>query len=77
MVERNDDLVVELYRDDVSVSVDGRELPGLPPSVRRVLDDASSTGYVGPVFGRVLKREVRRTNYVLKGDQKLELEVIR
>ncbi len=75
-VERNDDLVVELYRDDASVSVDGRELPGLPPSVRRVLDDASSTGYVGPVFGRVLKREVRRTDYVLQGDQKLELEVI-
>ena len=77
VVERNDDLVVELYRDDASVSVDGRELPGLPPSVRRVFGDASSSGYVGPVFGRVLKREVRRTNYVLQGDQKLELEVIR
>ena len=75
-VERNDDLVVELYRDDASVSVDGRELPGLPPSIRRVLDHASSSGYVGPVFGRVLRRAVRRTDYVLQGDQKLELEVI-
>ena len=75
--ERNDDLVAELYRPDASLSVDGRELPGLPPSVRQVLEDASSSGYVGPVFGRVLQRQVRRTSYVLQGDQRLELEVVR
>jgi hypothetical protein len=74
---RNDDLVVELYRPDASLSVDGRELPGLPPSVRQVLDDASSSGYVSPVFGRALKREVRRTRYVLRGAQQVELEVVR
>lgn len=75
--ERDDDLVVELYRPEPSLSLDGRELPALPPSARAVLDQGGSIGHVGPIKGRVLLRQRVRTPYALEGEQSLELNVRR
>ena len=36
-----------------------------------------SSGHVGPVHGRVVLRKQLRTQYVLQGQQQLELEVSR
>ena len=73
--ERNDELIVELYRQEESLTVDGRELPGLPPSARFILEQGNSSGRLGPVHGRVIQRQRVRTDYVLSGEQSLELMV--
>jgi hypothetical protein len=75
--ERDDDLIVELYRPESGLTLDGRELPGLPPSARAVLDQERSAGRVGPIKGRVLLRQRVRTTYVLAGEQSLELNLRR
>jgi hypothetical protein len=75
--ERDDDLIVELYRPEPGLTLDGRELPGLPPSARAVFDQGGSVGHVGPIKGRVLLRQRVRTAYVLAGEQSLELSVRR
>lgn len=75
--ERDDELVVELYRPEPGLTLDGRELPGLPPSARAILEQGRSAGRVGPVQGRVLLRQRLRTAYVLSGEQTLELTVRR
>lgn len=75
--ERDDDLLVELYRPEPGLSIDGRELPGLPPSARAVLDQGRSAGHMGPIKGRVLLRLRVPTAYVLEGEQSLELTLRR
>ncbi len=71
--ERNDELIVELYRSQPSLTLEGRELPGLPPSVRSILEAERSSGHLGPVHGQVILRQRIRTDYVLSGAQTLEL----
>jgi hypothetical protein len=71
--ERNDELIVELYRSEPSLTLEGRELPGLPPSVRSILKEERSSGHLGPVHGQVILRQRIRTEYVLSGAQTLEL----
>ncbi|MCC7265170.1 MAG: hypothetical protein IT369_21905 [Candidatus Latescibacteria bacterium] len=75
--ERDDDLVVELYRPEPSLSLEGRELPALPPSARAVLDQEHSAGRVGLVAGRVLLRRQVHTALVLEGEQSIELNLRR
>ncbi len=75
--ERDDDLVVELYRPEPGLSLEGRELPALPPSARAVLDQERSSGRVGPIAGRVLLRRQVHTAFVLAGEQSLEINVRR
>ena len=75
--ERDDDLIVELYRPEPGLSMEGRELPSLPPSARAVLDQERSAGRMGPIKGRVLLHQRVRTAYVLSGEQSLELNVRR
>ena len=73
--ERSDELIVELYRSESSLTIDGRELPGLPPSARAILEQGNSSGHLGPVYGQVIQRQRQRTDYVLSGEQTLELTV--
>jgi len=73
--ERDDELILELFRREESLTVDGRELPGLPPSARAILEGGNSAGHLGPVHGQVVLRQRRRTDYVLSGEQTLELTV--
>jgi hypothetical protein len=72
---RDDELIVELYRSEPGLAIDGRELPGLPPSARAILEGATSSGHFEPVHGQVVLRRRVRTDYVLSGEQALKLEV--
>ena len=74
---RRDDLVIELFRPEAAMSVDGRELPGLPPSAHAVLSADTGSGRVAPVSGRVVGRSQVRTRYALSGERSLPLEIRR
>ena len=74
---RRDDLVVELFRPEPAMSVDGRELPGLPPSAHAVLSADTGSGRVAPVSGRVVAGSKVRTRYALAGERTLPLEIRR
>ena len=68
-----DELVVEIFRAGPGFTVDGRELPGLPPSALAVLSADRSAGHLGPVQGEVVLRHTLTTNYVLSGEQSLDM----
>ncbi|MEW6749913.1 MAG: hypothetical protein AB1505_02930 [Candidatus Latescibacterota bacterium] len=72
---RDDQLVVEVFHQEESYVVGGRELPALPPSARTVLAQDASAGHTGPVHGRVLLRQSVPSDYVLSGEQVLQLTV--
>jgi len=72
---RDDELIIELYRSESGLAIDGRELPGLPPSARVILEGATSSGHFEPVHGQVVLRRRVRTEYVLSGEQAIQLEV--
>ena len=68
-----DELVVEVFRANPGFTVDGRELPGLPPSALAVLSADRSAGHLGPVQGEVVLRHTLTTDYVLSGEQSLDM----
>ncbi len=72
MPGRADELVVEVLRTKAGVTVDGREMPSLPPSARAVLTSSSSSGHLGPVTDEVLLRLRLPTPYSLSGEQFIE-----
>ncbi|MFH1572010.1 MAG: hypothetical protein ABIL09_28730, partial [Gemmatimonadota bacterium] len=74
--QRDDELVVELYRAEEGLSVDGRELPGLPLSARAVLQADPSAGRVGAIHGRVLARARLATPFALSGEQVAQLSLL-
>ena len=69
------ELVIELFRPGSGFTIDGRELPDLPPSAHAVLTAERSAGRLGLVQGEVLLRRTVDTDYVLAGEQSLELTV--
>lgn len=75
--ERDDELVLELYRPEPGLSLEGRELPNPPPSARAVMEQEHSAGRVGSVAGQVLLRRQVLTAFVLEGEQALEINVRR
>ena len=68
-----DELVVEVFRAEPGFTVNGRELPGLPPSALAVLSADRSAGHLGPVEGEVVLRRTLTTDYVLSGEQSLDI----
>ena len=68
-----DELVVEVFRAEPGFTVNGRELPGLPPSALAVLGADRSAGHLGPVQGEVVLRRTLTTDYVLSGEQSLDI----
>ena len=68
-----DELVVEVFRAGPGFTVEGRELPGLPPSALAVLSADHSAGHLGPVQGAVVLRRTLTTDYVLSGEQSLDM----
>ena len=68
-----DELVVEIFRAGSGFTVNGRELPGLPPSALVVLSADRSAGHLGPVQGEVVLRRTVSTDYVLLGEQSLDM----
>lgn len=73
--QRADELVLELFRGGEGLSIDGRELPGLPVSARAALRESHGTGRMGTVHGRVVGRRRLAMSYVLSGEQTVELTV--
>ena len=68
-----DELVVEVFRAEPGFTVNGRELPSLPPSALAVLSADRSAGHLGPVQGEVVLRRTLTTDYVLSGEQSLDM----
>ncbi len=68
-----DELVVEVFRAEPGFTVNGRELPGLPPSALAVLSADRSAGHLGPVRGEVVLRRTITTDYVIFGEQSLDM----
>lgn len=76
-VYRNDELVAELYQEDAGLTVNGRELPALPPSALAVLKSSASSGALGPALGRIVSRARLQTEYVLQGELSVDLTIER
>lgn len=76
-VYRNDVLVAELFRETPGLTLDGRELPSLPPSASATLRASASSGHLGPSYGQVLDQISLPTEYVLEGQLSVELKVER
>ena len=68
-----DELVVEVFRAEPGFTVNGRELPGLPPSALAVLSADRSAGHLGPVRGEIVLRRTITTDYVIFGEQSLDM----
>ena len=68
-----DELVVEIFRAEPGFTVNGRELPGLPPSALAVLGEDRSAGHLGPVQGEVVLRRTLTTDYVLSGERRIDI----
>ena len=73
---RADELVVEVVRTTPGFTLEGRELPSLPPSARAVLQSSTSSGHLGPVHEEVLLRHRLPTNFALSGEQSIEITLI-
>jgi hypothetical protein len=69
---RADQLVIEVLRAKPGLTIDGREMPSLPPSARAVLKSSPSSGHLGPVTDEVLLRLRLPTPYLLSGEQFIE-----
>ncbi len=68
-----DELVVEVFRVEPGFTMKGRELPGLPPSALAVLNADRSAGHLGLVRGEVVLRHTLTIDYVLLGEQSLDM----
>jgi len=66
---------VTLHGDAHGVVVDGREMPGLPSSVFKIMDSNRRTGGRSGSWGRLLHEQRVKTEYQLSGCQELRLEV--
>jgi len=72
---RADQLVVEVLRAKPGLTIDGREMPALPPSARAVLTSSPSSGHLGPVTDEILLRLRLPTPYSLSGEQLIETTI--
>jgi hypothetical protein len=76
-VDRNDDLLFELLSPEPGVTVEGREVASLPPSVLSTLRLSRESGVIKPVTQTVLERKRVRTSHVLSGSQTVYIDVNR
>ncbi len=68
-------MIVELVGPPQGVSLKGRELRSLPPSVLTALSASAASGTVGPVRQGVLARRQIQTDYVLSGSHTVIIAV--
>lgn len=76
-VERNDGLILELLSPRGGVTVEGREVSALPPSVLSALRLSRESGTVRRVRQTVLERMRIRTAHVLFGSQTVFIHIDR
>ncbi|RKY70120.1 MAG: hypothetical protein DRP97_04280 [Candidatus Latescibacterota bacterium] len=75
--ERNDHLIVELIAPQKGVTVEGAEMPSLPPSALEILRSSRQTRASLPVEGVVRIRKRIQTNFVISGRHTIELKIDR
>jgi hypothetical protein len=75
--ERNDHLIVELVVPEKGVTVEGAEMPSLPPSALEILRSSRQTRASIPVEGVVRIRKRIQTDFVISGRHTIELKIDR
>ena len=75
--ERNDHLIVELSVPKRGVTVEGAEMPSLPPSALEILRSSRQTRASLPVEGIVRIRKRIQTDFVISGRHTIELKIDR
>ncbi|MFN2452901.1 MAG: hypothetical protein ABR577_01635 [Pyrinomonadaceae bacterium] len=77
-VKKNDRLYVKLYRLTPGAVIGTSELPNLPPSVVATLNsDRTSGGYTPTVLSPVYERELPPADFVISGQQLVQIEIVR
>jgi len=75
-LRRNDQVYLVGTMDDAGAMVAGARLPGLPPSVARVLSRPRSSGNFAFVDRRAVLEAAIATDYAIDGGVRLQLEVV-
>ncbi|MCK5329408.1 MAG: hypothetical protein KAR36_12460 [Candidatus Latescibacteria bacterium] len=75
--ERNDHLIVELVVPEKGVTVEGAEMPSLPPSALEILRSSRQTRASLSVEGVVRIRKRIETDFVITGRHTIELKIDR
>lgn len=75
--ERNDHLIVELSVPKKGVTVEGAEMPSLPPSALEILRSSRQTRASLPVQGVVRIRKRIQTDFVISGRHTIEIKIDR
>ncbi len=75
--EKNNTLIVQLFRPEKGLTVEAREMPSLPASILAVMESSKQTGQIGSVTGTVIVKKEIRTDFVLSGSYSVPLEVSR
>jgi len=73
--ERNNTIIVQLFRLEKGLTVEEREMPSLPASVSAVMESSKQTGQTGPVTGVVIVKEKIETDFVVSGSCSISLTV--
>ncbi len=77
-LKKNDRLYVQTYRITNGAIIGSNEMPNLPPSVLATLNTNKATGSFKPTVETVLtEQEVAPAEYIILGEQTLEIEVIK
>jgi len=74
-LRRNDRVYVLATREDAGALLAGARLPGLPPSVSRVLSRPRSVGNVSVMRRRAVVEQAIETDFAVTGASRLTLEV--
>jgi hypothetical protein len=75
MGDRSDEIVIELFSPKFGLAVSGAELPNLPLSVLSVMNSPKQSGERGITRGVKLLKDKILTEYVVSGQQVLQIRV--
>jgi hypothetical protein len=75
--EKNNTLIVQLFRPEKGLTVEAREMPSLPASILAIMESSKQTGQIGSVTGTVIVKKEVGTDFVLSGSYSVPLEVSR
>ncbi len=75
--ERNNTIIVQLFRPEKGLTVEEREMPSLPASVLAIMESSKQTGQTGSVTGTVIAKKEIETDSVLSGSCSVSLKVSR
>ncbi len=77
-LKKNDRLYVQTYRVTKGAIIGSSEMPNLPPSVLATLNTNRTAGGIKPTVQTVLtEQEIAPADFIISGQQSLEIEVIK